>query len=194
MTTMEFPMPWLLLHPNIPKPLHGQNPRTILGKEWWDRERQIAYATWGYCCWACGTHKSEAMYHKWLEAHEAYQIDYQLGKMCLVKIVALCHSCHNAIHDGRMQMMLQSEEMDAEKYDQILEHKRLVLKEVDYNRIPFWMTSTLSSLRELTRDNFPHAKEVPWEDWRLVLEGKEYLPIHKSYEAWFEYYQGKRQI
>ena len=77
---MEFPNPKYLTHPNIPKPLHGMNPRSILGKEWWDIKRREAYATHNYCCWACGIPKSKAKYHNWLEGHETYQINYKIGE------------------------------------------------------------------------------------------------------------------
>src|SRR3990167_9396936 len=90
--TPNFTNPAILLHPNIPKPMHGVNPRTIMGQEWWDEQRQRAYEENNFCCWACGVHKSQAAYHKWLEAHECYEIDYIAGRMYMRIIVALCHS------------------------------------------------------------------------------------------------------
>lgn len=35
--------PELLLHNNIPKPMHGVAPRVVLGQKWWDRERRECY-------------------------------------------------------------------------------------------------------------------------------------------------------
>jgi hypothetical protein len=41
--------PWLLFHPNIPKPLHGLSPRIIyyllsiiLGEKWWNERKKEA--------------------------------------------------------------------------------------------------------------------------------------------------------
>ena len=90
---LGFPSPQILLQPNIPKPLHGLNPRTLKGREWWDEQRHEAYARCGSRCWACTTHESYAKYHHWLEGHEAYAYNYDKGTAELSEVVALCHSC-----------------------------------------------------------------------------------------------------
>lgn len=46
--------PVVLTHQNIPKPLHGLNPRTIKGQQWWDVAGKLADE--GYCI-ACGIAK-----------------------------------------------------------------------------------------------------------------------------------------
>ena len=86
--------PELLMHPQIPPPLHGLAPRVVMGRKWWDEQRRIAYAKHDDKCHCCGIHKSKAKYRKVLEAHEAYKIDWTAGRAELEEIVALCHSCH----------------------------------------------------------------------------------------------------
>ena len=198
--TKKFPRPELLLHPNIPKPLHGTNPRTILGQKWWNKVRQIAYRQNDYHCWGCGIHKSLAKYHKWLEAHEVYDIDYATGKIELKEICALCHSCHNYIHDYRMQKMVLNGIVGCEKYVAILTHGERIINQY------------LSSLNQKTvtwkqpfeetfpfQDVFPDwkipnlPKPVPesanWSDWHLLLNGKKYYSRFRDYEEWQAYYQ-----
>ena len=102
-----FLKPELLSHPQIPKPLHGLNPRTVKGDRWWNVVRQWAYAKNNFCCWACGRHKSIVL-QGWLEAHEHYRIDYELGRAEMIEIVALCNECHNFIHQGRLSSILDS--------------------------------------------------------------------------------------
>jgi hypothetical protein len=166
--------PEILLHPNVPKPLHGLNPRSLLGQEWWDRERRKAYAANNYCCWACGVHKSEAKYHQWLEAHECYQYNYTTGTATMIEVVALCHSCHNFIHRGKLSMDLQAGRITEEKYDDILEHGEQVLKRV------------------CTIINNPYIIDdggcAEWSQWKLILEGKEYYSRFKNFEEWRKYY------
>ena len=45
--------PTILTHPNIPKPLHGVNPRTIMGEDAW-RELSSRLRKGVMFCQACG--------------------------------------------------------------------------------------------------------------------------------------------
>lgn len=83
------PSPGILLQPNIPKPLHGLNPRSVLGKDWWDWQRHEAYKKFGFRCWACGVHQWRAEYHRWLEGHESYRIDYGRGRAEMIEVQAI---------------------------------------------------------------------------------------------------------
>lgn len=166
----HFPDPSILLHPQIPKPLHLLNPRTVMGKEWWDEHRQVAYAEHNYCCHACGIHKLMAAHHSWLEAHEMYNIDYSTGKVEFVELVALCHSCHNYIHKGRMLMILGNDDMPQDKYDAIIAHGDKLLKD---NRLKL----------------IAHTEHCNWGDWHLIIDGKNYGQRFHSYDEWLSYWQ-----
>jgi hypothetical protein len=162
--------PIILCHPNIPKPLHGINPRTIFGKEWWDIHRQQAYAASNYCCSACGIPKKEALYHPWLEAHEFYLFDYKKGRVTFDHLVALCHACHNFIHDGRMQVLVANGEMTEAKYTDIINHGTAILRK--------------AGLLKERKKRHVHPRSVAWEDWRMVVDGKEYGPSTRSQREW----------
>ena len=118
--------PSLLLHPNLPKPLHGLAPRTILGKTWWDKTRRKCYKDAGYRCESCGIQAAwnidrnifdfSPYYNGLLKlhAHEDYHIDYDKKEAVLNKIVCLCPTCHNYIHSGRTQALYGNGILDEE--------------------------------------------------------------------------------
>jgi hypothetical protein len=160
--------PNLLLHPNIPKPLHKCNPRSVLGQDWWDEQRQFAYSKASYHCEACGVHKRMAKYHDWLEAHEIYDIDYRKGTATFVRLAALCHSCHNYIHSGRMQALVNKKQFAAEKQQYILERGDKLTK----------------GLRRPPEPSYV----APWDQWKLIVEGIEYERYFNTYEDWCKYY------
>lgn len=178
--------PEVLMHPNIPKPLHEVNPRNIMGQKAWDVVRQEAYSSTDYHCIACGVHKSEAKGPKWLEAHEFYNIDYSAGRVEIDRIIPLCHYCHNFIHSGRLYMIMGKEKTQEEVRD-ILEHGFQVLSK--HGLAAFYFTLELADeINAETYGVLPDIRpdgEVPaWEDWRLVWQGKEYPPKYKTYEEW----------
>jgi len=187
----KFSDPIYLTHPNIPKPLHGQNPRTILGQTWWDKKRQETYAKNNYCCWACGISKYNAKYHHWLEAHESYLIDYRQGEARLKEIVALCHSCHNFIHSGRMYMMYLKGELSKDKCLDILQHGFSILENAGLE--PFM--GTVMVWNEISEEQRSGGSDpdkngwfADWNKWHLVIEGNRYYSKFRDIEDWADYY------
>lgn len=162
----------ILLHPNIPKPMHGTNPRSVMGKEWWDINRKKAYAKNNLCCFACGVHKSRAKYHQWLEGHESYKINYQTGKMVLQEIVALCHSCHNFIHSGRMEHLVNKRQMTYQKYEQIINHGNEIVETIPSYIIPS------------TYEGF----FAPWKEWHLEIDDEKFYSKFANQAEWERYY------
>jgi hypothetical protein len=178
--------PEILMHPNIPKPLHEVNPRNIMGEEKWNVVRQEAYASTDYHCIACGVHKSQAKGPKWLEAHEFYNIDYAAGKVEIDRIIPLCHYCHNFIHSGRLYMVMDKEKTEQEVVD-ILEHGFKILADAGLPCFYF----TLHLAHELDAETYgvvqadtPDGETPDWGEWRLVWDGVEYPPKYKTYEEW----------
>ncbi len=194
--------PWLLFHPNIPKPLHGLAPRVIKGQQWWNRTKREAKAKLGQHCWACGVHKYDAKYHQWLEAHECYSINYGKGEVKYVGTCALCHACHNYIHDGRMQMIVGSPDFSHQKYVDIIEHGETVLRE--WFKLKGWQWKGYKKAYQpfsLYYDLYPHLPqfsdkikwvegvgEAEWNDYHLIVDRKRYEAKHKSYEDWLQFY------
>jgi hypothetical protein len=159
--------PTVLLHPQIPQPLHGLAPRTILGGKWWDVTRKAAYRSTNFHCLACGIPKALAKSRNWLEGHETYEIDYLMGRMTYVRTVALCHFCHSYIHNGRLKWLLESGKVHQAKYVAIIQHGDSIL----FNA-------------KLKRPEPYTGPTVEWKEWRLILDGKEYKPLYKNFEQW----------
>lgn len=158
--------PSVLLHPQIPSPMHGVAPREILGPTWWDATRKQAYASTEYHCLACGVHRDNAKTRKWLEGHECYEINYAMGWMKYVETVPLCHYCHNYIHKGRLQALMEQGRISQGKYVAVIRHGDELLRR-------YGLTPPL-----LPRE------AAPWGQWRMILMGVEYPPIYTSEEEW----------
>lgn len=180
------PRPYLISYPNIPKPLHGLNPRTIMGRERWDSERQKVYASTDYHCAACGVHKSRAKKHKWLEAHEMFEIDYRKGVADLVEIIPLCRFCHAFIHSGLLRIRARKKEVTAQHVRDVMEHGCEVLRR-DNSPI-FVGTAELCDLVSVDRAGILIMRQpnkiADWSTWRMVWNGNEYRGKFKSFAQW----------
>lgn len=159
--------PELLLCSQIPAPMHAVNPRTIMGVNWWNRERLKSYKSTDYHCQACGVFKYDAKYHQWLEAHEQYEIDYLLGRMTYIGCMPVCHYCHAYIHQGRLQALLDQGKIHHAKFVAIHQHGDEVLRKAGLERKPVYSGPT-----------------AEWQDWRLILDGKEYKPVYRNFDEW----------
>lgn len=162
--------PEILLQPQIPKPLHEVNPRTILGKTWWDIERRKAYNLHNYKCHVCGYNPTLNPYRKLLDAHEIYEYDYPNGRAYFREVVALCYYCHSFIHLGRAIIMNGQGKISNKEFDSIEKYGNKILKEA-----------------HLTKRDY-QGKVAVWENWRLVINGIEHEPKFKSFHAWAKHY------
>jgi len=172
--------------------LHGVNPRTIMGQTWWDKKRKETYERYDFHCIACGVHKSEAKKHKWLEAHEFWKIDYNRGTCEISSIEPLCHYCHNFIHSGRLENIMDKHK-SVEEVKDILEHGLSILSYFKLKCFP----GTLSLAKRLGCHTYyvePYdlpKKKIRWSTWRLLFEGKEYRSNFKNEDEWFVFYKSK---
>lgn len=187
--------PDLLLHPNVPKPLHGTAPRILKGQIWWNKQRKVAYEANNFCCWACGVHKSKAKYNQWLEAHEIYKIDYSIGKVKFNGICALCPSCHSFIHSGRLLSLYEKGEVPFQKIRNILIHGFEVLREAKLPMNPFAMKVAKEVEQGLFNKYIKFGVHdygmclAEWDDWYMIVDGKQYKGKFKNYKEWEQYYK-----
>jgi hypothetical protein len=162
--------PELLMASNIPKPLHGVNPRSVLGAAWWENERRAAYRSTYFHCKACGIFKHDTP-ERQLDAHEVYSVDNLCGRAYYERAVPLCKLCHNYIHSGRLNALLAEGKITQARFIKVIQHGDAVLQAVGLVRPP--------------ESEGPFAD---WGDWRLVVYGMEFPPKFKTEAEWIRAY------
>lgn len=107
----------------IPTSLHGQNPRTHFGHQWWDATRKAAYAAVGYRCEICGGRGPD---HP-VELHERYSYDEHARPPVqhVTGLIVLCPDCHAVKHLYRTSAVAR-EKHDPDVLDVALRHLREV--------------------------------------------------------------------
>ncbi len=166
------PVPELLEQPLIPPPLHGLNPRTIMGKTAWDEERRRVYRKYGFTCAACGVNGRDAFPLTRLEAHERFRVDHPARTMELIGMEPVCPACHAFVHGGLLEIRLHSGQVSRALGRRILEHGVGVLGRIGG-------TVPQAALR-VAKPPPP----TPWAGWRLLWEGRAYPSPYPTEGDW----------
>lgn len=183
--TPEYREVAILQHPQIPGPLSGVNPRTILGESWWRAERQAAYARNHYHCQACAGAADDDPYVQVLHAHECYDIEWEKATATYERTVALCWCCHNFIHSGRMAAMTVEGKTSRAKLEHVLRRGIKILDKEGL--LPYWRTYSLA--REFLHGDSPYEaiqevrkvyEAIPISDLVRLPEGRWTLVIYEN--------------
>lgn len=194
----------IITMPNIPKPLHGpgMQPRTIYGQKTWDILRKKAYFNADYKCEICGREPKKGDLH----AHELFTYDYENTTGTFERIVAICRTCHDGIHSGRLITMF--------KNGNPIYNKRYVLKVVEnafsvvnrynaehpdsklklydtfleYLNVPELREEMLALIDKYDVEFWSAhiTKSKRWKGWKVIVNGKEYWSKFNSQKEWEE--------
>ena len=163
--------PEILGQAHVPKPLHGINPRTIMGDAKWQKLRQLVVTNTPYCK-ACGKENVP------LDVHEDYIIDYVNASLTINEYIPLCKQCHMFIHTGFLQTMVAKKQQGfSVKFAQdVLKHGLKICEDNNIKVFPF--TLKLAKLLKVPTGKV-QAQKTPvtyktWEDWRLLFGTKTY--------------------
>lgn len=185
-TNALYERPEILQHPQIPAPIAGINPRTVLGTAWWDKTRREAYQRNNYHCMACAGSPDDDPYYSRLEAHECYDIDWRKATATYTETVALCWRCHNFIHAGRLRALADAGKITLAALHNTLTYGMSVLEKADLH--PFWRTYVIARtilLGEMEAMTIKKARMIgiidpysvitpPASYWRVVIQGQKY--------------------
>lgn len=193
----------LIAMPNIPRPLHGVNPRTLLGASTWNRMRRRCYAEANDTCEICG-HKPENLRQR--HGHEVYEIDYAHGTAKFVKVFCVCSMCHlGCIHTGRALTLWKHGNplYPTEFLLQGAEHAFKLINEYNKDNPKADLRAYSTFLDYLKHDELREPMEkliekynvkfysevedmAEWGDWKLIIGNNEYNTPYADKDAWKE--------
>lgn len=206
----------LLTMPNVPFPLQGLAPRTIMGMTAWNKLRKECYeAADNHCeiCGVkCGTKRGEPNMR---QAHEVYDYDFTTYTATFVRAVCLCRKCHTGfIHSGRALTCYKNHEPlwtqdamlnGAEHGFQLIQKWNKLHPDEEplraYETFNDWLEepSLEGRLAELMAKYqiemwcAPNRKEWDnaWGKWKLIYDGTEYYSPYQTREDWSIAVEGK---
>ena len=191
----------LIAMPNIPRPLHGVNPRTLLGTSTWNHMRKACYAQANDTCEICG-YKPENLRHR--HGHEVYEIDYAHGTAKFVRVFCLCSLCHLAcIHTGRALTLWKKNNplYPTEFLLKGAEHAFKIIHDYNVEHPDADLRAYSTFLDYLKHDELKGTMEelikkydikfytevedmAEWGDWKLIVGNREYPTPYASKEEW----------
>lgn len=191
----------LIAMPNIPRPLHGVNPRTLLGVSTWNHMRRFCYAKANDTCEICGR-KPDKLRNR--HGHEVYEIDYVNGVAKFTKVFCLCSLCHLAcIHTGRAITLWKQHNVlyPTEFLLNGAEHAFKIINEYNKDNPEADLRAYATFLEYLKFDELraPMQKLIEkydmkfyketknaakWGDWKLIVGNREYYTPYKNEKEW----------
>lgn len=191
----------LIAMPNIPKPLHNVNPRSLLGTSTWNRMRKACYFEANDTCEICG-YKPEKLRQR--HGHEVYEISYSQGTAKFVRVFCVCSLCHlGGIHTGRaITLFKQGNPLYPKEF--LLEGAEHAFKIIsEYNQdhpdadlraystfLDYLKCKELKEPMEelIKKYNMKFYTEVEdmvdWSKWKLIIGENEYYTPYEDEDAW----------
>lgn len=199
----------LLTMPNVPTPLHGCAPRTVMGAAEWNKMRKACYEEHDETCEICGQklgskRGGDLPLHN---AHEAYELDYETYTSTFKRLICVCPQCHACIHSGRaitcylnhVPLYDKTYMLGLAEHAFQLVHKWNTLHPEDeplrlYDTYLDWVKEpTLkAAMEELIKEYDIELYTIPdksrWDNafdkWRMVYNGEEHPSLFKTRADW----------
>ena len=166
--------------------VHEVEPREIMRGRDWNRLKKAAQERADHHCEICGRYVSHSKAdHDWINAHKAYEIDKENHLYKLVGVYGICRQCHDFIHLGRLNALLQAGHATNEYYDDVIDRAEHLLSLVNMTKERNTDIDTVYCLeyegQKFVNDYFPEeAKRLHDEEGVNILHNSRsagYLPV-----------------
>ena len=125
----------LLAAPIMHFSVHEVEPREIMRGCDWNRLKKAIQDRANHHCEICGRYVSHSKTdHDWIVAHEAYDIDKTNRLYKLIGVYGICKQCHDFIHLGRLNALLQAGHVTNEYYDEVIDRAEYLLSLVNMTK------------------------------------------------------------
>lgn len=190
----------LITMPNIPRPLHGVNPRAIMGEAAWNEVKYKYFLEARYKCEICGT----LLDNRNIQLHELYSYNHGERYAVFERYVSVCILCHNGIHSGRTISFYRNKNALFPK-EYVLKVAENCFKLVhNYNEqhgtdlrvfYPFLNFAKHPELKDEMENMFIKynikfyrwpCSSGNWKKWHLKYNGQEYYSPYANGKDWME--------